>query len=409
MGKTSATKSGIFSLAVFVSALGYFVDVYDLLLFNIVRLPSLRDLGVAETDLFHTGIWIINLQLIGLLVGGVLFGILGDKIGRTKLLFLSIFTYSLATLGCAFVQQVSTYALLRFIAGIGLSGELGLAITLVTEILPLKKRGYGTTLIAGFAPAGAVMAAMLAQILDWRTCYLIGSIMGFALLFLRMQVKDSMIFLQQPKDKSRGNLRIFFGNWRRTARFVGCILIGMPVPYVMYMLAGFAPELTKSFGLLPVMTAAEAILWGYIGFTLGDFAGGLLSQWLQSRRTALLSFMVFGFAASSYFLMTGYDHDKIWFQMFYCLLGLSVGCWTIVVTISAESFGTNLRATAATNAPNIARATFVPMSLIVAYLQPSIGILDSMLVLGIIVFTLTFISAYLLSDTFHKDLDYAER
>src|SRR5882762_615963 len=115
----------LFSVPVIVAALGYFVDIYDLLLFSIVRRPSLSALGVPDEELFGQGEFLLQVQMGGLLLGGLIWGIMGDKRGRLSVLFGSILMYSLANIGNGFVTNVTQYAALRFIAGLGLAGELG--------------------------------------------------------------------------------------------------------------------------------------------------------------------------------------------------------------------------------------------------------------------------------------------
>src|SRR5678815_49497 len=135
-------------LAVIVAALGYFVDIYDLLIFGIVRADSLKSIGIAPDAQLGPTQLILNTQMIALLLGGILWGVLGDKRGRISVLFGSIILYSLANIANGFVHTVPQYAAARFLAGLGLAGELGGGITLVSESLDEKTRGHGTTIVA---------------------------------------------------------------------------------------------------------------------------------------------------------------------------------------------------------------------------------------------------------------------
>ncbi|NCW12433.1 MAG: MFS transporter, partial [Chitinophagia bacterium] len=192
---TTPKQIGLLSLPVFVAALGYFVDVYDLLLFTIVRQPSVLSIGSTMETIIVDSAHIINWQMSGLLIGGILWGVLGDKKGRLKVLFGSILLYSLANILTSFVQNVDQYAYCRFIGGIGLAGELGAGITLVSEMLPNNKRGIGTSMVAGIGLFGAVFAYFTFKFTnDWRLCYQIGGVLGFFLLILRVRVAESFMF-----------------------------------------------------------------------------------------------------------------------------------------------------------------------------------------------------------------------
>ena len=257
-------------LAVLVAALGYFVDIYDLLLFSIVRIQSLKDLGYSGADLTSKGVLLINIQMAGLLIGGVIWGILGDRKGRLSVLFGSIVMYSTANLLNGFVQNVEQYAILRFIAGIGLAGELGAGITLISELLPVRVRGFGTTLVATIGILGAVFGAFIGEIFSWQKAYMIGGAMGFLILLLRVGVTESGMF-HKVKDAavSRGNFAILFATRERFIKFISCIVIGVPIWYVVAIFLTFAPEFGKAFGMTEMPTGGSAVMWGYLGISLG--------------------------------------------------------------------------------------------------------------------------------------------
>ena len=172
------------------------VDMYDLFLFSINRVSSLKSLHISGEQLLADGIMLLNLQMAGMLIGGIFWGIMGDKKGRLSVLFGSILIYSIANIGNGFVTTVTQYAVLRFIAGFGLAGELGAGITLVTEILPKERRGYGTTLVATVGIMGALLAYFVSHLFDWRTAYFIGGGLGLILMILRVRVFESGMFMK---------------------------------------------------------------------------------------------------------------------------------------------------------------------------------------------------------------------
>ncbi len=404
----SGVNYGMFSLPVIVAALGYFVDIYDLLIFGVVRVASLRDIGVADADLFSVGINIVNIQLVGLLIGGVLFGVMGDKIGRTKLLFASIIVYSTASLANAFVTDVFTYSLTRFVAGLGLAGELGLAMTLVSEIMPKEKRGYGTALVAGFGVSGAAVAAIMAKYVDWRTCYAIGGAMGFLLLLLRMRVAESFVFLNQLRDTTRGSLKLLFSSFDRIKRIAFCMMLAGPVYYVVWLMAPFAPEITKALGAETPYSAGDAVLYSSLGLAGGDFIAGCACQWFKNRRKVMASFMAAAMILCVAFYWWPYSPHTMFYHIAFFAMGFAVGYFAVIVAIAAEIFGTNLRATAATATPNFMRATFIAMSSATNYLRADMGLIPALLVVGGILFALGFAAIYAMRESFGCDLNYRE-
>lgn len=401
-------NNGVFSLPVIVAALGFFVDVYDLLMFNVVRVPSLRSLGVAEADLFSVGIRIVNVQLIGLLIGGVLFGVLGDKIGRTRLLFLSIIVYSGATLANALAQDVQFYTWCRFVAGLGLAGELGLAMTLVSEVMSKERRGYGTALVAGFGVSGAVAAALMARYVDWRACYAIGSIMGFMLLILRMRVAESFMFLNQIEDKTRGSLKLLLSSADRIKRVLLCMILAGPIYYAVWLIAPFAPEITKALGAEVPYPAGDGVLYSALGLTAGDFLAGCACQWFKNRRKVMAGFMASALVLCALLLLAPHPHGYVFYSIAFFALGFSVGYFAVLVAVAAEIFGTNLRATAATSIPNFMRASFLITSSATNYLRADMGLIPALLAVGAASFICAFAAVYFLPESFGRDLDYRE-
>jgi putative MFS transporter len=407
--QTNKVSSAALTAAILVASLGYFVDIYDLLLFSIVRVPSLKSLGLSGTELIDTGIMLLNVQMIGMLIGGVLWGMLGDKKGRLSVLFGSIFLYSMANIANGFVNTVNEYGIWRFIAGLGLAGELGAGITLVAELMPREKRGYATTIVASVGVSGAVVAYFIAQQFEWRTSFFIGGGLGLLLLLLRVGVAESGMFNQSKDAGNRGDFLALFKNRKQFGKYIRCILIGVPLWFVVGVPITFSPEFGKVLGVQGEVNAGAAVAWCYGGIVIGDIIGGLLSQRLQSRLKVVYIYLTLAaIGVGFYFMQSG-----LTLQQFYwlCLaIGLTVGYWVIFMTIATEQFGTNIRATVTTTVPNFVRGAVVPLTLLFKGLRPLLN--DSMVYSGIIVAVISFAFAFLalgrMKETFSKDLDYLE-
>jgi putative MFS transporter len=407
--QTNKVSSAALTAAILVASLGYFVDIYDLLLFSIVRVPSLKSLGLSGTELTDTGIMLLNVQMIGMLIGGVLWGMLGDKKGRLSVLFGSIFLYSMANIANGFVNTVNEYGIWRFIAGLGLAGELGAGITLVAELMPREKRGYATTIVASVGVSGAVVAYFIAQQFEWRTSFFIGGGLGLLLLLLRVGVAESGMFNQSKDAGNRGDFLALFKNRKQFGKYIRCILIGVPLWFVVGVPITFSPEFGKVLGVQGEVNAGAAVAWCYGGIVIGDIIGGLLSQRLQSRLKVVYIYLTLAaIGVGFYFMQSG-----LTLQQFYwlCLaIGLTVGYWVIFMTIATEQFGTNIRATVTTTVPNFVRGAVVPLTLLFKGLRPLLN--DSMVYSGIIVAVISFAFAFLalgrMKETFSKDLDYVE-
>ncbi|MGE4133182.1 MAG: MFS transporter [Bdellovibrionales bacterium] len=395
-------------LTILISALGYFVDIYDLLLFGIVRVPSLRALGVPEDQMLAKGIMLLNAQMAGLLVGGIIWGVLGDRRGRKSVLFGSILLYSLANIANAFVPNPEVYAILRFVAGIGLAGELGAAITLVSEIMSKESRGYGTTIVASVGILGAVAGSMIGDYFDWKIAYLVGGFMGLSLLALRAGLLESGMFdSMRSQEVARGHFHQLFLNPQRLGRYLCCILIGVPIWYVIGILITFAPELSRELGVDGIPTGSKSIMWSYIGLSLGDLSSGLLSQWLKSRRQSVLVFLtLMSLLIVVYVRQSGWSVNE--FYALCAAIGFSAGYWAVFVTIGAEQFGTNIRATVATTVPNFVRGSVVPVTLSFKALQGPLGTITAVWVVGAGVMVIAFTALYFLRETYGEDLDYFE-
>lgn len=403
----------LLSLPVIVAALGYFVDIYDLLLFGIVRIPSLESLDLNPAT---TGTSILNWQMIGLLLGGILWGVLGDKKGRLSVLFGSIITYSLANILCGFLPHIDfmdkglAYMLLRFIAGIGLAGELGAGITLVSESLPKELRALGTSIVAGFGLLGAVVANFTVELSgDWTIAYWIGGAMGLGLLLLRIGVVESGIFHITKNDTTvkKGNFLYFFNNKDRFIRYMKCIGIGLPTWFCIGILAMLSNEFGIALGIQEEIKPGMAIMWAYIGISVGDFSSGFISHYLKSRKKAIFWMMIFTLLGVLLLLFSGVKTAQMYY--FYCIwLGLGTGYWAMFVTVGAEQFGTNIRATAATTIPNVVRGTVVGMTVFYGYLKPSVDVIWAGAIVGAICFILGIYATLTVPETHDKDLDFNE-
>ena len=427
-------KSSAVTLAVLVAALGYFVDLYDLVLFSILRVPSLKGLGLEGDAITVDGAMLLNLQLAGMFVGGLAWGVLGDRRGRLTVLFGSIILYSLANLANAFISDVpegsplaflhavglgdafNQYAVLRFVAGFGLAGELGAGITLVAEIMPKDRRGIGTTIVASVGLCGAVAAGLVAEALltrfpenGWRFAYALGGGMGLALLVLRIGVLESGLFTGLRRHEvARGDVRMLVHPPERLLRFVRVILVGMPIWFAGGVLFVFSPEIGKALGLAEPPTGGKTILFAYVGVVLGDLASGLISQRLRSRKKVLAAFLGL-YAMAIVALMTFGGSSLAAYYGILCVLGATTGYWVIFVTTASEQFGTNLRATVTTSAPNFVRATAIPVTAIWFAAKPSLGVVPATIAVGLGCIAVGFACLWGMRESFDLDLDYVEK
>lgn len=409
-------QPSLFNVAVIVAALGYFVDIYDLLLFTIVREPSLVDIGIDKSDakaMIAASTKIINWQMVGLLIGGIVWGVMGDKKGRLSVLFGSILLYSVANFLTGYVTTLDQYAYARFVAGIGLAGELGAGITLVSELLPKHKRGIGTSLVAGIGLFGAVFAYFTYDFTeDWRLCYKIGGVLGIGLLLLRISVAESGMFKEvKEQNISRGNLLMFFNNSSRFRKYILAILIGLPTWFVIGILVNLSNRFAQALYGNTSLDSGRAIMFAYVGIALGDILIGFVSQYFGSRKKALYLFYGLTIISGILFFSAFNSNDGRMYTIC-ALLGFSTGFWAIFVTMGAEQFGTNLRATAATTIPNIVRGSLPLMNMLFKDLfQDSWGwsFVYSGIITGIIVMIITLIAAYFTHETYGKELSYVER
>lgn len=401
-------RTQLLKLPVIAAAFGYLVDMYDLFLFSVVRIPSLKGIGDSGDALLKHGVMLLNWQMAGLLLGGIFWGILGDKKGRLSVLFGSILIYSLANICNGFVQTVPQYAAFRFIAGIGLAGELGAGVTLVTEVLPKQIRGYGTTLVATLGVVGAILAYFVADMFNWRMAYFTGGGLGLLLLLLRIRIFESPVFTKMKATRiQRGNIEMLLKP-QRFLKYLQCIAIGLPIWFVVGILITFSPEFGNAIGLDEPVVAGKAVMLAFAGQVAGDIVSGLLSQYVKSRRKIVLLFILLSSLLILIYLLAPLKTLGAFYWV--CiLLGFANGYWALFVTVAAELFGANLRATVATTVPNFVRGAVIPLTTLFIYLKAPLGIVYSALTVGVFTVVIALIALYYLDETFTKDLDYVEK
>lgn len=435
MASLSGTSNPRVALLITVAALGYFVDIYDLVLFNVVKRESLEFiLGVGDPRIKDVGISLFNWQMLGMLVGGILWGVWGDKQGRITVLFGSILLYSIANIANAFTFDLTSYAIVRFIAGVGLAGELGAGITLITETMPREKRGYGTMIVVVFGALGAVFAAEVndqgqrisgllsaltgREFMNWQVAYIVGGLMGLALLIMRLGTFESGLF-NQLKDKvvRQGDVRLLFNDRKRFLRYLSCILIGVPIWYVIGVLVNlsqdvFVPQLGIDTSALDAdglrRINGTAIKYAYIGLSIGDLLSALLSQLWRSRKKVILLYLGLNLVLTLYFLF-GLEGATIAAYNWTCLaLGVATGYWVLFVTVSSEQFGTNIRATAATTTPNFVRGSVWPITNAFKFLALPLGNITGALVVGLLCIGAAIWATLRVQETFSREMDFVE-
>lgn len=396
-------------LIILVASLGYFVDIYDLVIFSIVRVQSFADIGIAETAMRRQGEYVINMQMAGLLIGGLIWGVIGDKYGRLKVLFGSILLYSLGNIANGFVQDIHSYALIRFIAGIGLAGELGAGITLVSESMGRHKRGYGTMIVAGVGVLGAAAAFFVSERFNWRNAYFAGGGMGLLLLLLRVGIMESGMFRNTAETGVvKGRFLMIFEKKERFQRYIYCLLIGLPLWYVVGILITQAPEFGKALGGPEKLSAGRGIMISYIALSIGEVVAGFIAQVFQSRRLSVLIFQLLSFISAMLYLgCKGITPEQFtWLAAF---MGFSVGYWASFVTIASEQFGTNLRATVTTTAPNFVRGALIPSTLLFELFADHFGIIQAGYIMMTLLTLIALFALYQLKESFSQNLDFVEK
>jgi putative MFS transporter len=390
-----------------VAALGYFVDIYDLIVFNVVKNESLQAIGYSGVDLKNAEIFLFNVQMTGMLLGGILWGILGDKKGRVSVLFGSIFLYSIANVANAFVTNIEQYAFWRLLAGLGLAGELGAGITLVSESMHRTKRGYGTMIIVTFGALGAVVAGIVGKNFGWQTTYIIGGVMGLALLLLRAGAFESSMFKQATENANikRGNFLQLFTNKASLLKYLACIAIGLPVWFVIGVLVNLSNRFAALNGI--DINVADCVMYAYLGLSVGDLLSGILSQLLKSRKKVVTMYVVMCMVLTMVYLF-GNMQSEFYYLLVCFLLGVGTGYWALFVTIASEQFGTNIRSTVTNTVPNFVRGAVVPITLSFKYLSEVFNLTTSATIVGAVCCALALLSTWYIRESFDKDLNYFE-
>lgn len=407
MSLQSPTKKEIY-LAILVASLGYFVDVYDLILFSVVRISSLQDLSVPNDQMLSIGVYLLNLQLAGMFIGGFIWGILADKRGRISVLLGSIALYSIANILNGFVTSVPQYAVCRFIAGVGLAGELGAGITLICEMLPKEIRTLGTMIISAMGMLGGVAAALFGDMLEWRSSYILGGVLGIVLLLMRFRLRESPIFEKEGSLSARlGDIRLLFESGERFMRYIACTLVGTPIWFIIGIVATFAPEIGKALNVQETISAGQFLLCAYVGSTIGNIISSLCSHYFENRKKVIMCFLFCLMAILSSFLLS-YGVSSTVIYMFAAGLGITKGYWSLMLSNAAEQFGTNLRATVTTTVPNVVRASAIPLIMSFGWLKEGLGVISATWVIGFISIAVAFVSVLTLKESFSHDLDFLE-
>jgi putative MFS transporter len=408
-GKSQSADQSVFNLAVLAAGLGFFIDAFDLFLFNVYRIPSLRDLGMSTSEITRVGERLLSIQMAGMMLGGIISGIIADKLGRAKVLFGSILLYSLANIANGFVENVNQYAVIRFLAGVGLAGELGAGITLVGERMSIEKRGYGTILVATLGALGAIAAGLAGNWLPWRQAFVGAGIAGLLMLLLRIKSMESPLFNESStQTNNRGSFKLLLINKRRFLKYIGCILMGVPIWYSVGILITLSPELARIHQIDGLNLSLCFILF-QVGIATGDLSSGLLSQWFKTRKKIILAFMIIGILATGFHFQNFFQQDPILFTSF--LMGTGCGYLSVFVTSTAEHFGTNLRVTVTATVTNFMRGTVTLLIPFHQWIESSfqIGLTEGLMITGALVWLLALTSVVLLPDTYGRDLNFLEK
>lgn len=398
-----------FNIAVLAAGLGFFIDAFDLFLFNVYRVPSLKELGLSGAELTGAGEKLLAIQMAGMMLGGIITGVIADKKGRVTALYGSIILYSLANIANSFVHDINTYAVVRFLAGVGLAGELGSGITLVAESMSVQKRGYGTILVATLGALGAVTAGLAGDLLPWRRAFFGAGIAGFLLLFLRVRSMETSMFIEAKHGmEAKGSFRLLFSSRSRVLKYIACILMGVPIWYSVGLLITLSPEIARLNHIEGLKLSSCFILF-QIGIASGDLLSGILSQLFKSRKKILFSFMAFAILSTVFHFARIGNSQSLTISSF--LMGLGCGYLSVFVTTTAEHFGTNLRVTVTATVTNFMRGAvtlLIPLhQTIERYLN--VGLIQGLAITGCIVWALAIVSVLVLPDTFGRPLDYTEK
>ena len=409
MKSSGILNTSIFNLGVLVSGLGFFIDAFDLFLFNVYRVPSLKELGLSGVELTHAGEKLLAIQMAGMMLGGILTGIIGDKFGRVSVLFASILLYSLSNIANSFVHDVNMYAVVRFLAGVGLAGELGAGITLVSESMTIERRGYGTILVATLGALGAVTAGLISDFIPWRHAFFGAGIVGLGLLVLRMKSLETSMFSKVRENVSvkRGSFALLFSNPKRGVKYLACILMGVPIWYSVGLLITLTPEIA-TLKNIPGLKLSTCFILFQTGITIGDLSSGIFSQLFKSRKKILLLYMFLAVICTVIHFLFIYNSHNLYLTS----LGMGIGCGylSVFVTTTAEHFGVNLRVLVTATVTNFMRGAVVLLVPLHLWIESffSVDLIQSLIFVGVGVWVLAILSVAFLPETFGRNLDYIE-
>jgi MFS transporter, putative metabolite:H+ symporter len=373
----------------------------------------LADIGVPADRLAMVGGYILNAQMLGMILGAFLWGWLGDRYGRLKALYGSILIYSVGTLICSWVHDPITYGILRFYTGFGLAGETGAAVTIIAEMMPIRTRGWGITFVGALGLLGPVFATVISMFAPWRETYCIAGLLGLAILVLRVRLGEPSLFehMAAQKGVTRGSLKLLLQKRQGLAVLCG-VMMGSPLIYAWFLLNFFSAEFSKTM-LLPgePFNQKIALIAFYVGTSSGDILGGALSQLCKSRRKVLAVFLLTGLFVTGFYLGLG-PVIKISAPVFYAtyyILGVVAGCWILMTMIFAEHFGTNIRATTSIIMSNFVRGLSIPIFLVFQDLQKTMNITNAALAIGVVLYAVGLFGLSRLRETHGVDLDYVEK
>jgi MFS transporter, putative metabolite:H+ symporter len=408
MNQVTTISNKAIALGIIVSALGFFVDLYDIMALAAIGENSLRSIGIAEAAIKKELTYLQSMQMWGMLLGGFLWGIIGDKYGRLKVLFGSIILYSVFTLLNAFVTGINGYAACRFFAGLGLAGELGAGITLVSEQMRKEKRGLGPAIIAGFGVLGAIVAVIIGKNYDWKTVYIVGGTLGFGLLLLRLGVVESGLFtIARKSNIARGSFMVILKNKEHLKKFACILLVGMPGWFVNGVMMQLSNFISKSMGMNPLPDKGKVIIYFFIALSLGDVMGGVVSQWLKSRKKSIYIFLLLHLLMLVLFFTVAKNSVQLYYFIF-AGLGLSVGFVIQLFTLAAEQFGTNIRTLVTSSGLNLVRGWVIPLAALFTWMNEGLLIIEwkSAAVIAFVVVAVSFWALSQLEETFDKDLAF---
>jgi MFS transporter, putative metabolite:H+ symporter len=388
--------------SLFLIGCGYFIDIFDLVLFSTLRISSFEELKI--TDPTYWTVVFFNLQMTGILVGGIFWGKMADIKGRSWSFMGTILVFSIANIINGLTSSLTVYGICRFIAGFGLAGEMGSGIALICEKVPDEKRSLYLGFVSSLGCIGAVLSGWLGDIVYWRYLFIGSGFAGILLTLLRKNLLEPDLFRKTATlNIPRGQWKTLFQSPPDLIRFILLIFLGIPMWYIIGILWSFSTEMTSTIGL-NIFTSGQAILWGYVGVWMGDMLMPFVSQFLKSRIFTIQICLIMMLLGVIY-LFQFQPHSLLSFQLTHIFLGFTIGYWAVYATLCGESFGTNIRALTSTSLPSLIRFSSIPMMIIYQYGRDE-NELNIALGMGLTVLCISMITTYFIKDTFQKDIDF---